>query len=397
MIRRIVPGVLFVFGMAALVLFLGLGLSRPPLEEVDAFTSLDLSFTLAFAMFLPMGAFIAAKRPDNPIGWIACGIGCIQILTGAAYEYGLRTLLIAPGSLPLGPESAWLSAALWIPGFTLVTFLLLLFPTGSLPSPRWRWVGWLSASSTLLLMAALMSLWPERGVELLLNEDPSTPLVPGPVLEIAVWLLFLAIVGSFTSVVVRFRRSVGVERQQLKWMAFVAGVGASLVVATFLVEAFGHADTAVGTAVEHLLNLSAGAVPIAAGIAVLRYRLYDIDLIINRTLVYGALTAILAGIYIGLVFGLQAVLAPVTAESDLAIAGSTLAVAALFRPVRARVQAFIDKRFYRRKFDAHRTLEDFNEQLRDEVDLTALSLRLEHVVSETMQPAHVSLWLRGAS
>ena len=396
MTRRILPALLFAVGTAILIFFLTLGLTRPSIEGIADFGPLDVSFSVSFAMFLPMGAFIASRRPGSPIGWIALSIGLAQILAGAAYEYAIRALVLDPGSLPLGPEMAWLSSATWAPGFSLVTFLLLLFPTGRLPTPRWKWVGWLSVASTLVVFAAISSLWPQRGKGLLFDDDPSTPLVPDAVLELAAVLLFFAIACSFVSVVVRFRQSRGIERQQLKWMAFVAGIATVLIVATEIMSVTGEQDSSLDAAFEHLLNISAAGVPIAAAVAVLRYRLYDIDVIINRTLVYGALTAVLAGTYVGLVFLFQRVLAPVTQESDLAIAASTLVVAALFRPVRSRVQAFIDHRFYRRRFDAQRTLEDFSGELRDQVDLDSLSASLTAVVADTMQPAHVSLWVRGA-
>ena len=392
--KRVLPLVMFVVGTALLVLFLIMGLTRPSAEGVPPFTSAEVSFSVAFAMFLPMGAFVATRRPDNPIGWIACAIGLTEIVSGASYEYAIRALVVSPGSLPLGAEMAWLSSWTWAPGFALVAFLCLLFPTGSFLSPRWRWFGWLAASTTSVVLVGLLSLWPERGRHLLFSEDPSTPLVPNEVLQVAVSLLFASILVSFASILVRFRRSRGVERMQLKWMAFVASIAAVLLVTSEVMSALGVSES-WDVVVENLLNISAAGVPIATAIAVLRYRLYDIDVIINRALVYGALTASLVGTYIGLVFGLQALLAPVTAESDLAVAASTLAVAALFRPVRARVQRFIDHRFYRRKFNAQRTLEDFSSHLRDEVELSALSSRLTGVVAETMQPAHVSIWLRG--
>jgi hypothetical protein len=207
------------------------------------------------------------------------------------------------------------------------------------------------------------------------------------VIEVAFPVL---VVLCFASLAVRFRRAGGVERQQLKLFAFAAAF-----LALYLIV-----DTAIADVIDLpdiVTALAFAAVPASVGVAILRYRLYDIDLIINRTLVYGALSAVLAAIYVGLVFGFQAVLAPFTNESDIAIAASTLAVAAMFRPLRSRLQGFIDHRFYRRKFDAHQTLEDFTEHLRDEVDITALSSRLTDIVGETMQPAHVSLWLRGAT
>ena len=192
------------------------------------------------------------------------------------------------------------------------------------------------------------------------------------------------------------RRAHGIERLQLKWIAFAASlfaVGFLVISITFFVELSGSIIDPLRTAV---LGFGFCTIPIAAGIAILRYRLYDIDVVINRTLVYGALTATLAGVYIGSVLLLQLLLRPLTADSNLAIAGSTLAVAALFRPARTRIQGAVDRRFFRRKYDAARTLERFGTHLRDEVALDSLSAELRAVVVETMQPAHVSLWLREA-
>ena len=396
-VLKLLPWVLLVSGMGLLVAFLILGLSRGSVQGIPDFSSADVSYALAFAMFLPMGAFIASRRPESPIGWTACGIGFLQILSGGANEYAVRALLIEPGTLPAGPEAAWLSAWTWIPGFALVAFLMLLFPTGRLPSRRWRWAAWLTGLTTMVLLVSLLTTWPERGATLILSEEVESAVVPFVVLEIVVWLLFLALTGSFASIIARFRRSTGVERQQLKWMAYVAGVAGVLLALTAVEEWLGVSETTLGTVTEHLLNLSAGGVPVATAIAVLRYRLYDIDLIINRTLVYGTLSGILVATYVGVVFTLQRLLDPITQESDLAIAASTLTVAALFRPLRSRVQGFIDRRFYRRKFDVQRTLETFSVRMKDEVDLGALSGQLVGVVEETMQPSHVFLWLREAA
>jgi hypothetical protein len=200
---------------------------------------------------------------------------------------------------------------------------------------------------------------------------------------------------TMLSLILRFRRSHGIERQQLK--SFVLAV--SMFPVLFLVATIaGALDSSEDDYISFVLIMGGLLlIPLSMGAAILRYRLYDIDLVINRTLVYGALTAVLSGIYVGLVFGFQALLEPFTAESDLAIAGSTLAVAALFRPVRSSIQDFIDRRFYRRKVDKQRTIEEFNSQLRDEVDLSAITQRLAGVVNETMQPTHVSLWLRSGS
>ena len=391
---RGLPWALLAVTLALLAFYLASGLSRPSGEGIDDFGASDISFTAAFAAFAPMGALIASRRPLNPIGWIACGMGFLVVLAGATYEYAVRALVVDPGSLPFGPEAAWFSSWLWAPGIALMAFLMLLFPTGRPPTRRWRWVAWGAAANLLAVMGAAISLWPERGASMLLEESPGGGPVVQMVIQLGVTIMFVSILLGLVSLLVRFRRSRGEERQQLKWIAYVAFVAAFLIfLEVFALEWLGVGESAFGIATEHLLNLSAAGFPVAAAIAVLRYRLYDIDLIINRTLVYGALTALLAAAYFGVVVVLQNAI-PGADDSDLTIAGSTLAVAALFRPLRARVQGFIDRRFYRGKVDAQRTLESFSSRLREDVDLDHLSADLLGVVRDTMQPAHASLWLR---
>ena len=358
----------------------------------------DVIFVFAFGTFLPLGAFLATTRPRNPIGWLMMAIGLSTLVGTATDEYAQRALLVDPGSLPWGPEVAFLSSFLVLPGIALMSFLMLLFPNGKLLSPRWRWAARLSALDIVVLFLALMSLWPYRGPALLRDDPPDDTWVPLVVFQVGwITMMAMAVVG-LVSLVVRFRRSSGVERQQLKWMAYVAVVVGGLVLFNFFIlDPLGVDDSALRVVNELILNVAVAGIPVAAAIAIAKYRLYDIDVVINRTLVYGALTAILVSTYVGLVFSFQALLTPITAESDFAVAASTLAVAALFRPIRSWVQHFIDRRFYRRKFDAQRTLEDFSVHLRDEVDLQALSGRLAGVVSETMQPAHVSLWLKAGT
>jgi hypothetical protein len=224
-------------------------------------------------------------------------------------------------------------------------------------------------------------------------DNPAGIEAAGPALEVVgaagFIALFAGILLGAAALVARFRRARGDERQQLKWFAS-AGALFALACLVALTPWFGSSDTTG----QLLILLAFAAIPIAAGVAILKYRLYDIDLVIRRTLVYGGLTALLAGAYLAGVLLLQLALSPLTERSDLAIAGSTLAVAALFRPARARVQAAVDRRFYRRRYDAERTLESFGARLRDEVDLEALGGELRAVVSETMQPVHISLWLR---
>ena len=380
---------ILVVGVATVALMFGLKLTgTEPFGPDEAF---QLVLVLAFVV---LGAVTVWLRPENRTSWLMAWVGVMLGLSILTDEYGTPGGGVVRSAEDLQTVARWFSSWLWPPAFgPLATLLLLWFPTGRPPSPRWKPV----EMGAFVIIGALP-------LFLAFAQDPESeganPLAIPWVTDMleTVFLIVnplfpLLVALCAASLVVRFRASRGDERQQLKWF----------VVAAFFIVFYLTIDTILGTFGSRPAWLTVFEVigflslPLAAGLAILKYRLYDIDLVINRTLVYGALTAILAGCYVGLVFGLQAALAPFTAESDLAIAGSTLAVAGLFRPVRTRVQAFIDKRFYRRKFDAQRTLDAFNEHLRDEVDLTALSGRLEQVVTETMQPAHVSLWLRGAS
>ena len=386
---RALPPVLVVVGVTAFAFYIVSGVSRSlSLKELDPL------FTVAFGLFLPLGAFIAQRRPTNAIGWLMIAIGFSVLVSSAATEYATRALVVDPGSLPAGPEVSYLSELLGVPGLVLMSFLMLLFPTGHLPSRSWRWVTRAAGANAVVIVAALASTWPARGPQLLVSDPPDDLLFPPAVFDVGWLLLMASAVAGMLSLVARFRQSSGVERQQLKWMAYVVAVVAGLVVINFFVLDPLGVEPFVTDVAEQILNVAVAGIPVAAAIAISRYRLYEIDVVINRTLVYGTLTAVLVGTYVGLVFVLQALLAPVTADSDLAVAASTLAVAALFGPLRNRVQGFIDRRFYRRKFDAQTTLEDFSNHLRDEVELTSLSGKLTGVVADTMQPAHVSLWLR---
>ena len=385
-------------GAAAVAFLLISGLGRPTVRGVDGVTVADLTFIVAFGSFLPLGAFIAGRRPENPIGWVMAVMGFSIVLSDAMTEYAVRGLLLDPGSLPGAATVGWLSGIVGIPGIGFLSFLMLLFPTGRLPSPRWRWVARGAVLDLVVLFIGSAALWPVRGARLILSDESADQFfIPGVLNAAWIGMILFGLLGLI-SLIVRFRSSAGTERQQLKAMAFVASVLTVFVTLEVLVfDAVGIKDEGFRTASETVLNLAVAGIPVTVALAILRYRLYDIDRVINRTLVYGVLTAILVGVYVGMVFGFQALLASVTAESDLAVAASTLAVAGLFRPVRTRVQRFIDHRFYRRRFDAQRTLETFSGRLRDEVDLTSLSSQLTRVVADTMQPAHVSLWIKGQS
>ena len=358
----------------------------------------------AFLAFPLVGALIVSRRPRNPVGWICLSDGLFWTTSGLLDYYGPYGFA-SPGSLPFPVVMAGINDWLWVPAVGLLgTYLLLLFPDGRLPSRRWRPLAWLSGAVIVsLIFGVMLAPGPMDTLEGVRNPFGLEGQRWVTVAAYAVLpLLPLCMLASGLSLVLRFRRSTGEERQQIKWIAFAA----SMVVTLYLVAmiaSFIHPSDAWSTAGSVLwLNLLTIAallsfitIPLAVGFAMLRYRLYDIDVLINRALVYGSLTATLVAVYDGGVVFLQYVFRTLTGEgSQLAIVASTLALAALFHPLRRRIQGFIDRRFYRRKYDARKILEAFSARLRDETDLEALNTELMGVVRESMQPAHVSLWLR---
>jgi uncharacterized membrane protein YhdT len=359
-----------------------------------------------FLVFPLVGALIASRRPENPIGWLCLVDGLLWTTTNML-DYHSLYVMASPGSVPFPVVLAGVNHWLWVPTVGLLgTYVFLLFPDGRLPSKRWRPLAWLSgvviASGSLGLMLSPGPLDMPRGIR-----NPFG-LEAAPWVDVAAYailpLLPLCMLASALSLVMRYRRSRGDVRQQIKWIAFAA----SLVALTYLiaiVALFIHPSEiwfAAGLPlwldlIEYAALLSITSVPIAIGFAVLKYRLYDIDLIINRTLVYGSLTGALALVYFGGVTVTQALFRNITGQEQLpqlVIVASTLVIAALFNPLRRRIQSFIDRRFYRAKYDARKILEAFSVRLREETDLEALNEELVEVVRETMQPAHVSLWLR---
>jgi MFS family permease len=345
---------------------------------------------LGVAVFSTVGVVIAARHPSNPIGWLFCAVAVAAGLGTLSDAYA-SFWLDGRGSRGLGQAAAVYEDNGWVPGVLVpVTFVLLLFPDGRLLSPRWRPVAW-SAAVGMVGFAVGGVLAPGRLEDFPGVANPYGVDSPARdvLLAIAAPLLVVGVVASPVSLVVRLRRSHGAERQQLKWLAW-AGALAGVVV---VVGSVGYDVWGEGISNAAIL-LSVLALPVATGVAILRYRLYDIDVVINRTLVYSVLTATLAGTYLVSVLVLQLVLSAVTRDSSLVVAGSTLAVAGLFRPARARIQALVDRRFYRRRYDAQRTLEAYARRLRSQVELEALTTDLAGVVRETLEPAHVSLWLR---
>jgi hypothetical protein len=338
-----------------------------------------------------LGGLIASRRPHNPYGWLWLGFGLGLALQQLAEPYSAYALVVEPGSLE-APRTIFRLLQLGGPlGLTCAPFLLLLFPTGRLPSRRWRTLAWITLISGTVLLA--LNLFFPR---------PDT--VGGMVTTMtvaAVLVLFAALVFSALSLVIRYRRASGLERQQLKWFALAAVLGGASIVGqvlSFFVAQLLSLDPQLGDTLWNLLGAATNTgLYVAVGVAILRYRLYEIDILINRTLVYGMLTAMLAALYFGVVATTQTIFRTLTDQEQqpqLAIVVSTLIIAALFNPLRRRIQSFIDRRFYRRKYDARKTLEAFSSKLRNETDLDALTSEVVGVVRETMQPAHVSLWLR---
>jgi hypothetical protein len=363
----------------------------------------DIIFNFVLLTFITVGALIASNRPENPIGWIICATALIWVLCGnLALQYGEYSLITAPGSLPFGVYVSLLGGAIRGTGwFLILTFLLLLFPNGHLPSSRWRPFAWLIAA---LLVAYPFTLLLDPTP--FMNIDSSLAAVHNPLGISGTGKLFdhinaFVIVGLYASaaaciisVFVRFRRARGDERQQLKWLAY-GTIISLLIIVVIIVLMFSNVD--LGPLSAALFYLPVLIITISAGIAILRYRLYNIDILINRTLVYSLLTASLALIYFGLVFIMQSLVRALfgqISQTPLVIVGSTLVIAALFHPLRRRIQQVIDLRFYRRKYDAAKTVEAFSATLRNELDLGQLREHLITVVQETMQPTHVSLWLR---
>jgi hypothetical protein len=334
-----------------------------------------------------VGTLIGLRRPGNRIGWLLrlAGFG---FATGSLLVIYIEVAVAQPGSLPVSPVLVWLGDVMFQLGLSVcATFLLLFFPTGRLPSPGWKIVGWLAAVSMILLFGAV--LFGPGAFEGLPIDNPlalpeTSPFLP--VLESGWYLMLVAILASVTSLIIRYRRAVGEERQQLKWVALgvvVLAIGLALSVLWP-----GLSDDTE----NFVIALALTAVPISIGIAILRYRLYDIDRIISRTVSYAVVTVLLAGAYVGLVFGLGIVIP--NQGSSLVVAASTLAVAALFNPMRRRVQTIVDRRFNRSRYDLSRTIEAFAQRLSSEVDLDQIGHDLQSVTAESMHPKTMALWLR---
>lgn len=356
--------------------------------------TLDITLSAVFAV---VGLMLAANRPGNAVGWLLFAVAISLSGDALLARYAVYGLIAHPGSLPGAAVAAALRASAWVILISAFALLLLLFPNGRLPSPRWRVAVW-----TLLVVD--VSTW------------IGNTLVPGPLtrplnaydnpigvealrsvnhwLSVPGWLILVVFAAGAVSLVRRFRRAQGDERLQYKWFTFAAALFPIAMLVTQVIDSFVGQSSAADTVASTASGLVATVIPVATAIAVLRYRLYEIDRIVSRAVVYALLTVVLGGAYVGLVLASEAVFAPVARGSSVAVALSTLVVAALFLPVRTRVQRLVDRRFYRSKTNAEDTLARFGARLRSEADLDALVSEVSSVVTETLSPAHVSLWLR---
>jgi hypothetical protein len=361
------------------------------------------SCTLAFAT---VGALIVWHRRRQPVGWLFCAAGLALAVQAFATFFATRALVARPGSLPGGEVMGWIGNWVSAPAVLLVPlFCFLLFPDGRPPTPRWRPVAWLDGFT---VAAATVGLAVRPGPLLVLPSVSNPFALPGMagrlasgLLTVAIVLFPVAVAASVGALILRLRRSRGIQRQQLRWFASAAALVAIIAIPVLPGQLAGPPGWASGALVVMVVAIA--CLPVSAGIAILRYRLYDLDALLNRTLVYGTLTTVLAAGYAGIVLAVGAVLARVGVSgadlrggrvSSLAVAVATLAVAAMFQPARRRVQGLVDRRFNRRRYDAGRTIAAFAARLREQTDLDTLAVELLAVVDRTMEPTQVSLWLR---
>lgn len=351
---------------------------------------LDLTVGAVLVLLTAVGALLAWRRPGNVIGWLFSAAGAVLAATNLTYGWAA---LAAERDLPGGIVAAWLTSWLYLPGLLgLPPLLFLLFPDGRPLSRRWRWVVGLTTTALVAVPAGqALAPGPLSDSPMPLRDNPyAVPAVAAVAMQFGWTLLLVSIVLAGWSLVLRYRRATGVSRTQLRWVALAAALfvlGSAVSAALRLTPWSEIGPVLVVTALATF--------PLAAGVSILRYRLYDIDLVVNRALVYGSLTAALAAVYLVCVLLLQILLGPVTRSSDLAVAVSTLTVAAMFGPARRRLQAAVDQRFFRRRYDAARTVSSFADRLRREVDLEEVSRDLTSAVRDTVAPSHVSLWVRG--
>lgn len=359
-------------------------------------TAMNVGFPIAVLTFAAVGELICRRHPRHLVGWMFVALGLGAVLLLFLQNYGLYGTLTASGAVPFARTVLWLSTWVWALPVSALVIALIVFPDGRPISPRWWWI-----AAVAVVSALMQGLADAYRTPIVLTELPlDTPLgTPFPLDA----LNALSAIGTFAwagaafaggvSLVIRFRRASGIERQQLKWVAYGSGIA----IATFVIATFAYGIVDLGPFVAGLSALAILLIPISAALAILRYRLYDIDFVIERTLVYAALSASVAATYWILVILLQSALRPITAGSELAVAASTLATLALVQPFRTRIQRAVDRRFYRDRYDAARAVDRLTTELAGEVELGAVRASLLAAVGETLQPTTASVWLRNDS
>jgi hypothetical protein len=382
---------LTLLGLAATV-WLDQLLRQAGKPELTSLPASSIPVVMAAVSAASVGAVLAARRPAHPVGWLLLGLGLSLIAHHLTYGYTRYGLVARPGTLPAASYLAGFNNGIVLSWLSCAGFVLLLTPTGKLPSPRWRWWARVAAAAPVVWLvgsavhpAPLYPEYPDIGNPL------AVPALPRGLLDVVMpaagVVVLAALVVGAVSLVGRFRRARGTERHQLRWLAWGAALAAVALLAAMAALVLEEDFTLLNVA----LGVCAALLPLATGAAILRYRLYDLDRIISRTLAYGLLTVLLGGGYAGVVLGLGQLLGQ---DSSLVVAGATLAVAAVFQPARRRVQRVVDRRFNRRRYDAAQTIAGFRVRLRDEIDLDTMTAELLAVVEQTMQPTQTSLWLR---
>jgi hypothetical protein len=361
---------------------------RPDLAQLTP--DIALAPVLGHLSAATVGAVLASRRPRQPVGWLLLAFSLSLTASGVIPAYAYHGLLARPGALPAAGAVARYYPATAPLALALLSLVLLLTPTGSLPSPRWRWWAWVTGATPAVLLLVVPVAPGRFELQLMVGTSPFNDRALSGVLlvanQLALAVTTLAVVVAAGSLVVRFRRARGIERQQLRWVVLAAALIALAALVVLVALALGSP-----VLLDWAAAVCVAVLPVAVGAAILRYRLYDLDRIISRTLAWGLLTVLLGGGYAVVILGLGQLLGR---DSSLAVAAATLAAAALFHPVRRRVQAGVDRRFNRRRHDAAQKIAVFSDHLRQQVDLDTLTGELLAVVEETMQPTQASLWLR---
>lgn len=373
----------------ALLLTAGvLGATTPVDLHVQRLGAGDVPWFTTAILFLPLGALIWSRRPENRVGPLFVAVGILNAIGDMGTQYAVWALVRHPGSLPGGGFAAWIGDLLWSPALGLLIVAMTLFPTGRLPSRRWRWIPWtLGAAVTLIVVTSAIGVWSLRGAGLLRTDvDVTRGTAAYTIVGVVYPAVLVSALGAMVSLVVRYRRARDVERMQLKWLAVaVLFAGPALVIGEFSSLSANHTVAAVAGYLDSPLWMA-----VTATLAILRYRLYDIDRIVSRTVSYLVVTGALVGVYVACIVVTTAVFG---GASSIRVAAATLAAAAAFQPVRRRVQRIVDRRFNRAKYDAGRTVDAFAVRLRDAVESDVVRADLLEVVRQALEPQHASLWV----